>query len=157
MKVKCVDIDEKRERETAYKAENGRYYSSKEAYVQIKEENKRRKWATDTLIELLGFNGYKIIPSILFKVIASYKEIGYEALCKTITDQRRSIERAVKTKNFKNDFAKIRYVEAIINNNINNINNSLKKEKRQKDIIIEDVTLNNPKQKQKDISRFLEA
>ena len=158
MLVNCIDLDEKVDKESAYKADNGKYYSSKEAYEKIKLENKRKKWATNELIILLGFEEYKIIPTILFKVINSYHEVGYEALCKTIVAKENVIKYAIANNSFKNDYAKIKYVEAVINNNINDIiRESKTKVSKNDNIVADDTKLNNPKQKQKDISQFLEV
>lgn len=158
MLVNCVDLDEKIDRENAYKADNGKYYSSQDAYEKIKLEKKRKKWATNELISLLGFEKYKIIPTVLYKVINSYNKIGYEALCKTIVAEENVIKYGIANNSFKNDYAKIKYVEAIINNNINDIIRKPKIEISEADDVVDDNTkLNNPKQKQKDISQFLEV
>lgn len=158
MLVNCVDLDEKIDSESAYKAQNGKYYSSKDAYEKIQLEIKRKKWATNELIILLGFEEYKIIPTILFKVINSYNEIGYEALCETIVAEEKVIKYAMANNNFKNDYAKVKYVEAVINNNINDVIRKPKAEiSETDDIVVDDTKLNNPKQKQKDISQFLEV
>lgn len=146
MQVRCEDTKTFVDASKLYKAENGKYYSTETAYKKCKMENIYRNKSIDELIRLLDYENSKNIPTMLFKVIHNCNEFGYQKLYETICKESYTILKALSSKTFVSTYSKFKYIEAIIKNHL--------KDKSGNDMQ-EDVTLNNPKQKTKDISSIL--
>lgn len=167
-KVKCQITGEYGTSDVFYKADNGKYYKSKELYDVWNKENEDRKHVIERFaIEFLDYVPGQVFPTILTKKLKELEFYGYDVINKTIDKSYDSIQYALRTKYFRNDVGKISYIFAIIKNNINDVYKQVlteeKSEKRQQeqvaniDVVDEQLIMNiGTKQKAKDISSFLE-
>lgn len=160
-RVKLVDTGEYSTSDVAYKAQDGRYYSDKKAYDQIRAEKEYRFQCINYLSSLLGYDNNIPAPTFLYKKIEEMKKCGYKVIYKTIEQQEGNIIWSLEHKEFKNEINKISYIIAIIRNNIIDVYKEEKaaviKERQQKVaniISIDDYKVQ--KQKTKDISRWLD-
>lgn len=167
-KVKCQITGEYGTSETFYKANNGKYYKSKELYDVWNKENEDRKRVIERFAtEFLDYVPGQVFPTVLTKKLKELEFYGYDVINKTIDKSYKSIQYALRTKDFRNDVGKISYIFAIIKNNINDVYKQVlaeeKGEKRQQEqvtnieVVDEQSIMNiGTKQKAKDISSFLE-
>ena len=167
-KVKCQITGEYGTSETFYKANNGKYYKSKELYDVWNKENEDRKRVIERFAtEFLDYVPGQVFPTVLTKKLKELEFYGYDVINKTIDTSYKSIQYALRTKDFRNDVGKISYIFAIIKNNINDVYKQVlaeeKGEKRQQEqvtnieVVDEQSIMNiGTKQKAKDISSFLE-
>ena len=167
-KVKCQITGEYGTSDVFYKADNGKYYKSKELYDVWNKENEDRKHVIERFaIEFLDYVPGQVFPTILTKKLKELEFYGYDVINRTIDKSYDSIQYALRTKDFRNDVGKISYIFAIIKNNINDVYKQVlteeKSEKRQQeqvaniDVVDEQSIMNiGTKQKAKDISSFLE-
>ena len=123
-KVKCQITGEYGTSDVFYKADNGKYYKSKELYDVWNKENEDRKHVIERFaIEFLDYVPGQVFPTILTKKLKELEFYGYDVINKTIDKSYDSIQYALRTKDFRNDVGKISYIFAII-----------KKQKREYDI-----------------------
>ena len=167
-KVKCQITGEYGTSETFYKADNGKYYKSKELYDVWNKKNEDRKHVIDKFAtEFLGYVPGQVFPTILTKKLKELEFYGYDVINRTIDKSYNSIQYALRIKEFRSDMGKISYIFAIIKNNINDVYKQVlaeeKSEKRQQeqiahiDVVDEQTIMDiGTKQKAKDISSFLE-
>lgn len=126
--VKLQDTGEKSTSDKAYKAPNGKYYSSQEAYDTIAIQNKYRIDCIDYLYDLLGY-GDLPAPTILYKYLDEMKKCGYDAIYETILQNEEQITWALEHKSFNNEFNKIKYIMAILRNNVVDVYKEIKRNK----------------------------
>lgn len=160
-RVKCQDTGEYSTNDIAYKAANGKYYSSEAAYIQLVEQQQQRQKCIDLLYDILDFDRDIIVPSILFKNLKNYEKVGYDVVYETILEERNDINWALNNIDFKNITGMIIYVCKILENHMLDVYKRKQHDKRvaekQNDVVIPSSTeVRNKKQKTKDISRFLE-
>lgn len=159
----CKDqlTGEKKPQNELYKAENGKYYTSKEKYDEYIKNNKYKDKCTAAIFNMLQYKEHMKLPTLWYKKLAEWKGYGYEVVFETIIKQEGSISWAIENKQFTSEVAKIMYVSAIINNNLTD---TLKEINRKRNIvrkdnnneILVDIKNINRQQKVKNISSFLE-
>ena len=157
-RVKCQITEEYGDSEEFYKAPNNKYYKSKTIYKQYKREDIARQKANETLMELLQLKSY---PPMLGKVIKGLHEnYSYEVIYLTVLKANKGIKYAVENKYFKTQYHKIKYIEAILKNEIIDTYQLYKhktNKKHQKIKIDGDVYENQrTNRRKKDISKWLE-
>lgn len=167
-KVKCQITGEYGTSDTFYKADNGKYYKSKELYDTWNKENEDRKRVIERFTsEFLNYIPGQVFPTVLTKKLKELEFYGYDVIDRTIDKSYDSIQYALRTKDFRNDVGKISYIFAIIKNNINDVYKQVLREekieeKQQRQVtnveVVDEQTFANigTKQKAKDISCFLE-
>lgn len=133
-KVKCQITGEYGTSDTFYKADNGKYYKSKELYDTWNKENEDRKRVIERFTsEFLDYVPGQVFPTVLTKKLKELEFYGYDVIDRTIDKSYDSIQYALRTKDFRNDVGKISYIFAIIKNNINDVYKQvLREEKEQK-------------------------
>lgn len=162
-KVKCQDTGECLAPSAAYKAENGKYWSSEAAYLQWKNEDEWRNKCKDLMVSILFPNyekGMKL-PTVLWQRIEEFSGMGHEIFYNAIVGERGRIEWALRNKQFKNTTKMISYVFRILENNMMKYYKEAQDAAEQKRInenivIPENIEIDNKKQRSHDISRFLE-
>lgn len=129
-KCKCQITGEQGTTDVFYQASNGKYYKTKEIYDEHARQMEALKKVKKILYE--DFFGYKPEQprstwgfSELAQLIKFYDAT---TILHTIEAKSEVIYRSIKNKNFKNEHAMMRYVFAIIKNNIKAVH---EKEKRQ--------------------------
>ena len=160
-RVKCQDTGEYSTSDCAYRAANGKYWSSEAAYQQWVENKEWRQKSIDVLFEILGYQPEMTVPGVLWKNFAKYEKMGYETVYETIIGERKNIEWALHNKTFNNESGMIMYVCRILENHMMDYYKVIQATKRQKKIneamqLPQDLEIQNKKQESKDISRFLE-
>lgn len=164
-KVKCVDTGDQSTSDLAYKAPNGKYFSSEENYLKWEENKNYRLKCIDKMYDVLGYSPKMIIPTYFYKKLKEYEGVGYQALYNTMLSQDKSAQWALKNKQWTGETAKVMYLMAIYNNNVMDEYKKLVTEKREArwkaDTIIldEEVLLDIPVEQNKksvDISRWVE-
>lgn len=165
---KCQVTGEKGTTDTFYKADNGKYYKSKEVYDIWNKENEDRKNVIERFaVDFLDYKPGQVFPTVLTKKLKELEFYGYDVINRTIDKAHNSIQYAIQHKDFKNDVGKISYIFAIIKNNINDVYKQVlreekikEKQKNQTDHFepISELELMNigSKKKANDISEFLE-
>lgn len=165
--VLCRDLNEKRYNIDCFKAPDGKYYSSEDAYNDI--ANKKRKINEDrnrcinTIADVLGYDNAMPMPTITYKKMEELSSYGYDVIEETIKLNRNAIEWAIEHKTFKSEVNKIQYVFAIIQNNCKETLDIVRRQEKNKarnnvnDIDVNDTEMVvNRKQNVKDISKWLE-
>ena len=66
----------------------------------------------------MGYKPTMILPTYFFKKLKDFEGLGYEAVYNTMVSQTKSIDWALKNKDFGSETAKVIYIMAIINNNV---------------------------------------
>ena len=163
-KIKCVDTGELSTSDLAYKAPNGKYYSSEANYKQWEENKTYRLKCIDKMYEIMGYKPKMILPTYFFKKLKEFEGVGYLALYNTMITQSKSIEWALKNKDFGSETAKVMYITAILNNNVMDEYKKIVAEKRANkkvDEIADEISfmenlVNRNDRKTKDISKWLE-
>lgn len=126
------DLGTKGDSDTAYKAENKKYYSSKEAYDKIKSNNERRELCITKVMDLLEYKPGMKLPTIFYKRLKDYESYGYEVLYETILQQEKNIVWALRNKEFSSETSKVMYVCAILQNNVMDCYKTMQRLKKQK-------------------------
>lgn len=163
-KVKLQDTGEYSTSNIAYRGDNGKYYSSKDAFDKYNNNKEYRQKCIDLMFDVLGYKNNMIIPTYFYKSLTKFEGVGYEALYNTMIRQDKSVQWALKTKNFSGETAKVMYIMAIYNNNVMDEYKLLCSTRKTSatanddncDSIIEISETINRKQESKNISKFLE-
>lgn len=154
MLVKCKICGNKIDRKCAFKVivnEKNNYYCTEEEY----NEWKSNKDIKDSIYEVI-FNifGHKTINTILYKEINEIGNLyGYKNILNYINDNKNYLY-SVMQKEFKSEYAKIRYFSAILKNNISDYTKKLPPEVIKK--VEADIPKDNfkPRKRKKCISEF---
>ncbi len=160
--VIAVDLKVKVPKETAYKASNGKWYSSEEAYNRIQENILYRNKCTELVAQLLELENSQIISTYWFKRLKEFENYPTKVVYATLCGCFDSIQNAFALKSFDKEMYKISYIIACISNNINDSYQRMRKKEKMerlaenhKEII--DIEVAEPvKQNNHDISSFLE-
>lgn len=129
MLVKLHDLnnDERIDRKDAYKAPNGYYYSSEEAYQEATKQKKMREECIKYMYDLMGYKTSMKMPTIFFKKLKEWESYGYSVIYKAMCLAETSLVNTLQHKEFKNESNKVSYISAVI---ANQLNDALKIEKR---------------------------
>lgn len=136
-KVKCALTKEPGTSDTFYKADNGKYYKSKEIYDAWHSDVQKRTQARKLLLEYMDWKEGEPFPTLLTKKLKELDYYSGQVILDTVCTCSSSLEWAIKNKNFLSTTSKIHYVFAIISNKIADINkqaneNMLSKEPSEK-------------------------
>lgn len=159
---KCQVTGEKGTTDVFYKADNGKYYKSKEVYDIWNKENENRKKVIEKFaIDFLDYEPGQVFPTVLTKKLKELEFYGYDVINRTIDKAYNSIQYAIQHKDFKNDIGKISYIFAIIKNNINDVYKQIVQEEKRSETVCEidnEVDINNiqTNHKEKNIQKWLE-
>lgn len=159
-RVKLRDLGIPGDSDTAYKAPNKLYYSSKAAYDALLESEINRKKCIDALFDMLEYKKELRPPSYLYKKLKECESYGYDIVYETILDQAENIEWAIHNKEFNSEINKIAYIMSIVQNHLMDIYKQQKRaeafRKRESSKIINIEEYQAKKQKNKDIGRWLD-
>lgn len=159
---KCQVTGEKGTTDTFYKADNGKYYKSKEVYDIWNKENEDRKNVIERFaVDFLDYKPGQVFPTVLTKKLKELEFYGYDVINRTIDKAYNSIQYAIQHKDFKNDVGKISYIFAIIKNNINDVYKQVVQEEKKSETVCEidnEVNIDNiqTNHKEKNIKKWLE-
>lgn len=128
--VKCQDTGELVPSNEAYKASNGKYYSSAEAFKHISDEKMYRQKCLEELGNILGYSDGQKFPTIVPKKLKEYSFYGYKVVLQTIISKKADIVYSISHKDFASEYNKVSYVMAIITNSINDVKKKIDKEQR---------------------------
>lgn len=161
--VKCRDTGMLVSASDAWKAPDGKYYSSQGAFKHLENEKMYRQKCLEELGNILGYKDGQKFPTIVAKRIKEYKAYGYDTVLQTILDKKQIILYNLCNKTFASEYNKVSYIMAIITNSINDVYKRKKTE--EKDVRVnesvatmEEVTaVNSPVNTRNihDISKFL--
>lgn len=118
-RVKCQDTGEYSTSDVAYKAENGKYYSSQAAYSLLLEQKEDRQRCVDLMFEVLNYQSWMKLPTFFFSKLKTWEPYGYKVVYDTINGVRQNIEWALQNKRFADESKCVVYVCAIIENHLN--------------------------------------
>lgn len=159
---KCQVTGEKGTTDTFYKADNGKYYKSKEVYDIWNKENEDRKNVIERFaVDFLDYKPGQVFPTVLTKKLKELEFYGYDVINRTIDKAYNSIQYAIQHKEFKSDVGKISYIFAIIKNNINDVYKQVVQEEKRIETVCEidnEVDIDNiqTNHKEKNIKKWLE-
>lgn len=159
---KCQVTGEKGTTDTFYKADNGKYYKSKEVYDIWNKENEDRKNVIERFaVDFLDYKPGQVFPTVLTKKLKELEFYGYDVINRTIDKAYNSIQYAIQHKEFKSDVGKISYIFAIIKNNINDVYKQVVQEEKRSETVCEidnEVDIENiqTNHKEKNIKKWLE-
>ena len=159
---KCQVTGEKGTTDTFYKADNGKYYKSKEVYDIWNKENEDRKNVIERFaVDFLDYKPGQVFPTVLTKKLKELEFYGYDVINRTTDKAYNSIQYAIQHKEFKSDVGKISYIFAIIKNNINDVYKQVVQEEKKSETVCEidnEVNIDNiqTNHKEKNIKKWLE-
>ena len=112
----------------------------------------------------MGYSRDEPFPTLLPKRLKGLDLYDNETIYRTVIYSKEAIQWSVKMKNFANDHSKINYIMAILRANINKVfkeviaeRHELAKKPKGTNAEIDKIEeVDNPKQKAKDITKFLE-
>lgn len=148
-----------------YKAEDGKYYKTKELYEAWKKEKEDRKAVIERFaVDFLDYKTGQVFPTVLTKKLKELEFYGYDVINRTIDKCYEAIQYSLRTKSFYNDVNKIAYIFAIIKNNINDVYRDVQREDNKQKAFTEtnipfnDVDIENiqVQHEEKDIKKWLE-
>ena len=121
MLVKLHDYnnDGKIDRANAYKAPNGYYYSSEQAYTETIQREALRKKCIDKMYELMEYKDFMKMPTIFFKKLKEWEAYGYNVVYAAMRLSEDAAQQAIRTKDFASELNKVSYLSAIIQNKLN--------------------------------------
>lgn len=163
-RVKCQITKEYGYNNQFFKAPNNKYYKTQEIYDEYEFEMKCFKIIRGKILDLMGYKNEGQMPTFIFKEIGNlYETFSYDIILKTLNCKLNNIQYSLRNNRFNNEFAKAKYIFAIIKNSINDVaKNYSRKNKTQQSIentnieldIINNIQTNT--KKHKDISMFLD-
>lgn len=119
--VKCRDTGVVVSASDAWKAPDGKYYSSQEAFERLQSEKIARQKCLEELGNILQYSKGQKFPSIAAKKLKEYEVYGYDTVLETILTKKQAIINSISNKDFASEYNKTSYIMAIITNNINDI------------------------------------
>lgn len=158
------DLNVKGNSDNAYKAPDGKYYSSQKAYKNISVEKEYRSECIGFMYNLLGYDSFMKLPTIFYKKLQGWKPFSYRVVRKCMDNKASSIDWALNNKDFNGEVSKMMYICAILDNGMVDALKEVRKEDRIKarkvvkneSVITNEAEISNPNQQAKDISRWLE-
>ena len=119
--VKCRDTGVLVSSADAWKAPDGKYYSSQGAFEHLMLEKAYRQKCIEELGNILGYSKDQKFPTIVAKKLKEYESYGYEVVFETISNKKQVIINSISNKDFTSEYNKTSYIMAIITNSINDI------------------------------------
>lgn len=120
--VECCDTKTKLPHNECYEDNSlstTRYFSSEEAFKKYTANTTYRNKCIDFMFDVMGFNGNNSrLDTRFYKDLESYSDVGFEIVYEVLDGERKSIEWAINNKNFETQYQQIKYIFAIVNNNI---------------------------------------
>jgi hypothetical protein len=117
--------------------EKGRrkYYCSQGEYNSFNlEKEKRRELLEYIAVEILKYEDGQIVPPVMTKKIQTLNEFyDYEVLKECFKQNMESIQYWIKVKNFSSEYGMASYIMKIIEGSINDVYNTWKHKKKQKE------------------------
>ena len=161
--VKCRDTGVLVSASDAWKAPDGKYYSSKGAFEHLMNEKTYRQQCLEELGNILGYHDGQKFPTVVAKKLKEYEYYGYKVVLKTIITKKSDMEYAISHKEFASEYNRVAYIMAIITNSINDVKRKMDEELKaehvsESAITAEDVALANVPAERgsvRDISKFL--
>lgn len=158
------DLNIKGNSDTAYKAPNGKYYSSQEAYEKILTEQKYKSDCIKLMYNLLGYDQFMKLPTIFYKKLAEWEQYSYKVVYICMIKKSPAIDWALSNKDFKNENSKVLYLCAILDNHMVDTYRETKRQEKKvsrevaknKNEQINSMEIVNPVQQTKNLSRWLE-
>ncbi len=163
--VNVVDTGEKGNTLELYRAPDGRWYSSKEAYAKWNEDRMFRELCIEEVRKQLDYEAFMKLDTLFLKKLKEWKPYGYDVVYDCIKSQADSVEWAMHNKNFPNEKNKIQYISTVYQNHMidayKNKQRKIKAEQKRKNtetILINDEIneVVNNKQQATNISKWLE-
>lgn len=132
MQVIARDLGYKIDKSEAFKGEDGKYYSSEEAWLKQKvkaalrqEDLHQRKIRTKCIEKMFDFMQYKStdrMPNVFFGRLKVWHDswgYSYDVIYETMILVSQTIDRIRKTKDFQNDTHRLFYYMGVIQNGFN--------------------------------------
>lgn len=117
--VKCRDTGALVSISDAWKAPDGKYYSSQGAFEHLEKEKVYRQKCLEEIGNILGYIKGQKFPTVVAKKLKEYEPYGYDTVYQTILGKKQIIYNAISNKDFTSDYNKTSYIMAIITNSIN--------------------------------------
>lgn len=117
-KVKLQDTQEYGMSDTAFRGDDGKYYSTESAYIKFAKNKEYRQKCIDAMFDVMGYKEKMLLPTLFYKKLQDFEGVGYEALYYTFKSQHDSIQWALKNKQFNSETSKVMYIVAILNNSV---------------------------------------
>lgn len=163
-KVKCKACGKELYNVDAFKVSKNNkniYYCSEDEYIEIYNRKQIKSNCFRYIAELINA---PILPPVFIKSVNEVaKFYDYEVIQRTFKRQKEKVLWALGNREFNTEFAKCKYIMSIILNNINAVNNEVKREKEKVNIdrYVETEIFDIPQQveasnNKKDLSRFLD-
>lgn len=121
-KIRLKDTGEIGNSLEAYKGEDGKYYSSKEAYDVLVNRRNLYKEIYSLLQNILGIDESCPVPPVIIKLVNKYSE-RYDIIKEILLRDGDSLNQSIKSKEINNPFNQARYIQAVIENNYGIIEN----------------------------------
>lgn len=159
-KVRCAVTKEYGTSDTFIKI-GSKYYKSQQIYDEYEKEKSYRQKILDMIsFDFLDYSPGQTFPTLIVKQLKQLDFYSKEVIYQTFLKCYDNIMYYLKNKDFKDDCAKIRYIFAIIKNNINDVYKADKIQKARKieenRHEIADINRAGTIQKGRDISKWLE-
>jgi hypothetical protein len=117
--VKCRDTGILVSASEAWKAPNGKYYSSQGAFERLENEKMYRQKCLEEIGNIMGYGNGQLFPTIVAKKLKEYESYGYDVVYQTIIGKKQAIINSISNKDFTSEYNKTSYIMAIITNSIN--------------------------------------
>lgn len=140
--VRLVDTNELSTSDISYKAPNGKYYSSEEAYNKWDLNKKMRIKCVEKMYDLLNYKSFMKIPSLFYKKLSEWEPYGYDVVLICMNSVNDKVSWIIKNKDFQSETAKILYLCSVFENNMTDA----LKEKARKERMKESSLKNNVKE-----------
>ena len=130
--VKLIDTGELVPKTTPgiYLAPNKKYYSSEDVWLAEDLDKTIRNKCIDKMFDYMGYSSGQKLSTFFFGKLKDWRQgYKYAVILRAMELAKESIEYATRTKTFDNENAKVMYLSAIIQNNLND---ALKKEEFEK-------------------------
>ena len=119
-RVKLIDTGEYGNSLEAFKAPNGKYYSSEIAWTKVNRNKALYKQIYTDLQEILDINTSDPVPPVILKMISPYKE-RYDIIAEIFARNKTNIHESFRIKEIRNPWYQAKYIQAVIENGYNTI------------------------------------
>ena len=164
-KVRCVVTGEYGTSDTFVKHEN-KYFKNEYVYQEYKKQTEFwKKIINKFALDYLNYSEEQPFPTYLPKRVKELDFYDNETIYRTMLFCDEDIHTALYSKSFESDYVRVSYIMAVLKNNINKIWKIVLQERRDAKLAYQPIPsscyaslaeIQNPKQKVKDISKFVE-